>query len=572
MFLPCAAAVASHASAKRSASAPCGVDDVERVDGVALDLRHLLAVLVGDHRVQVDRPERHLLHEVQPRHHHPRDPEEDDVVPGLEQRRRVEGLELAGLVGPAQRRERPQPRREPGVEHVLVLGQLGGAALAARRRRRPRHRDLAALAAGPRRDAVPPPQLPRDAPVADVVHPVEKRLRPRLGNELGLPLLHRLDRRLGERLHLDEPLRRQHRLDDRVAALAVTDRVDVRLAAALEPQLLQLGLDRLARREPVQAGERAPLGIHHARVIEDRDHRQLVPLAGLEVVRIVRRRHLDRAGAELRIDQDRVGDDRELALQQRMPHHLADLRLVARIVGVDGDRRVAQHRLRPRRRHHHLARAVRQRVRELVQLALRPLVVVDLEVRQRRSTRRAPVDQAARAIDQPLFVEANERLDDRRRVRRIHREARAVPVQRAAEALELLEDPVAGAVAPLPDPLDERGAADVVAALLLLLAQLALDDHLRGDAGVVGAGQPHGVVGGHPPPAGEDVLDGVAERVPHVQRAGDVRRRDDHGERRLGCGRVRVEVAARHPLRVPARLDLLRVVVFGSLRHLADVI
>ena len=110
--------------------------------------------------------------------------------------------------------------------------------------------------------------------------------------------------------HLHEPLGRHHRLDDRVAALAVTDRVHVWLAAALETQLLELRLDRLAGSEAIEPGERATRGGYHALFVEDRDHRQAVPLSGLEVVGVVGGRHLDRAGAELGVDQHAVGDDR----------------------------------------------------------------------------------------------------------------------------------------------------------------------------------------------------------------------------------------------------------------------
>ena len=55
------------------------VDEVERVDDVALGLRHLLAVLVADEAGDVDVLERHVAHELQAHHHHARDPEEDDV-------------------------------------------------------------------------------------------------------------------------------------------------------------------------------------------------------------------------------------------------------------------------------------------------------------------------------------------------------------------------------------------------------------------------------------------------------------------------------------------------------------
>ena len=62
----------------------------------------------------------------------------------------------------------------------------------------------------------------------------------------------------------------------------------------------------------------------------------------------------------------------------------------------------------------------------------------------------------------------------------------------------------AGLVLPLPDPLDERLAAEVVAGLALL-GQLALDDVLGGDAGVVHAGQPQRLVALHALAAGEGV-------------------------------------------------------------------
>ena len=66
------------------------VDDAERVDDVALRLRHLLAVRVADQAGQVDGVERLPVGEVEAEHHHPGDPEEDDVVAGLHDRGRVE--------------------------------------------------------------------------------------------------------------------------------------------------------------------------------------------------------------------------------------------------------------------------------------------------------------------------------------------------------------------------------------------------------------------------------------------------------------------------------------------------
>ena len=96
------------------------VDEVERIDDVALRLRHLRALLVADEGVDVDVAERHLAAEMQAHHHHPRDPEEDDVEAGDQRAGRIVAVELGRLVGPAERRERPQRRGEPGVEHVGI--------------------------------------------------------------------------------------------------------------------------------------------------------------------------------------------------------------------------------------------------------------------------------------------------------------------------------------------------------------------------------------------------------------------------------------------------------------------
>ena len=70
-----------------------------------------------------------------PHHHHPSNPEEQDVVPGLQDGGGVEASQVrqGGLrgvrqwrglglgLGPAQGAEGPQAGGEPGVQHILVL-------------------------------------------------------------------------------------------------------------------------------------------------------------------------------------------------------------------------------------------------------------------------------------------------------------------------------------------------------------------------------------------------------------------------------------------------------------------
>ena len=64
----------------------------------------------------------------------------------------------------------------------------------------------------------------------------------------------------------------------------------------------------------------------------------------------------------------------------------------------------------------------------------------------------------------------------------------------------------------------------------LLFHQLALDDHLRGNAGMVHAGLPEHVLAAHALEADHDVLQRIVQRVAHMQRARHIRRRDDHAE------------------------------------------
>ena len=81
----------------------------------------------------------------------------------------------------------------------------------------------------PRRDLMAPPELARDAPRLDVLHPVEIGLLPVLRHEVGLALAHRGDGVDRQRLGVDVPLVGEERLDHHVGAVAVRHHVRVRL-------------------------------------------------------------------------------------------------------------------------------------------------------------------------------------------------------------------------------------------------------------------------------------------------------------------------------------------------------
>lgn len=278
--------------------------------------------------------------------------------------------------------------------------------------------------------------------------------------------------------------------------------------------------------------------------------------ADLEVVRVVRRGHLDRTGAELGVDMG-VGDDRDGAVGQRELDLPADEVPVPLVVGVDGNGRVTEHRLGTRGRDDEAVLALA--VADGDQLT-RVLLVLHLDVRDGRQTAWAPVDNALGAVDQLVVVEPLEDGEDGLGEAVVHRETFTAPVDAVTEATHLAEDPTAVLLLPLPDALDELLAPQVVSGLTLL-GELLLDLVLRRDTGVVHAGQPQRLVPLHALAAREGVHEGVLEGVPEVQAARDVRRRDDDGVGRLVALLVRLEVTPLYPALVQRPLYVGRRVL-----------
>ena len=465
-------------------------------------------------------------------------------------------MQVRGVVRPAQGGERPQGRGEPGVEHVGVLAPAvtGGRFLV--------RADAAHLALGPvpDRDPVPPPQLAADAPVVHVVDPGEVAGRHLRRVQPHPVIADRVPGRLGQRCDPDEPLQGQPRLDGGAAALAVPDRVQVGpLLGHDPPHLAQRVHHRRAGLEPVQALER-PVHGDHAALVQHGQAGQVVAAADLEVVGVVGRGDLDRAGAEGRVDV-LVGDDRDAAAGERQLHGLADQVLVALVVGVHGHRGVAEHGLGPGGGDHD--RVVPVPVADRDQFAL-VVAVVDLDVGQRGQAARAPVDDPLGPVDQ-AFVEQplEDRLDGPGQAL-VHGEPLAGPVHAVAQAAHLAEDLAAGLGLPLPDPLHEPLPAQVVAAQAFL-GQLPLHHVLGGDTRVVHAGQPQRGVALHAAAPDDRVDDRVVQRVPDVQDPGHVGRRDHDRERGRVAFRVGGEVAGLLPQGVARPLHLTRAVLRGKL-------
>ncbi len=558
------------------------VDQIQRVDDVALRLRHLRALFVAHQAVDIDGVEGHVARHLQLHHHHPRDPEEDDVKAGHQHAAGMEGLELFGLLGPAEGAEGPQPGAEPGVEYVLVLGQgdvACDAVLFAGLGFGARHIDVALLVI-PGRDTVAPPQLARDAPVLQITHPREVHVLVVFGHELDVAVFHRLDGRLGQCFHRHEPLIGQQRLDHVTGTIAVGQGVVDRFGLLEQALGLHVGDDGLAsgkaveagvcrRQASVDVGQRTALDVEGLGGFEDMgglrediDQRKTSALADFIVVEVVGRGDLHAARALVHVGV-LIGDDGDATADQRQLDELADQRGVALVVGIDRHGAVAEQGLGAGGGDHQMVEAgvggdtVGQRIAEVPELTLL-VAILDLEIGDGGVQRRVPVDQALAAIHQILFIQADEDLLHRLVEALIHGEALAAPVEACAHSTELAGDMAAGLMLPFPHLVDEGLAPQVVARLAFLGGDLALHQHLGGDAGVVGAHLPQSVATLHPPPADQGVHDGVLEGVTHVQAAGDVGWRNHDGEGvALARGR---EPSVVFPALVPAGFDAFGLV------------
>ncbi len=290
--------------------------------------------------------------------------------------------------------------------------------------------------------------------------------------------------------------------------------------------------------------------------IEDIDHAQVLALANFKIVEIVRGRHLHRAGADFRIGIF-VGDDGDAAADQRQDHVLADEILVALVPRVHGDAGIAEHGLGPRRRDGDKApRLVLDRIAEVPEMAL-DLELLHFEIGNRRLEFRIPVHQPLVAIHQPLAIELDKETQNRLREAVIHGEALARPVAGGADALQLAADAPTRFLLEGPDLFEEFLAPEAAAVGAALCGELALDHHLRGDAGMIRARLPEHVAPAHALEATEYVLDGVVERMAHMQRAGHVRRRDHDGVGLcvLALGATGAKSARIIPARGDTRLD-----------------
>ena len=234
-------------------------------------------------------------------------------------------------------------------------------------------------------------------------------------------------------------------------------------------------------------------------------------------------------------------------------------------VGMHGHGGIAEHGLRPGGGDVYVLRLTRlrvdYRVLEVPEVSLDGFVI-DLVVGDGSLKLGVPVDQALAAINQTVLEELEKRVANGLAADFVQGEAHTPPVAGATHQLQLLDDAFLVLVLPLPDTFNELIPSEVVPGESLFLEDASLHDGLGGDAGVVHAGLPQGVVFPHAVPADEDVLQRIVNGVPEVQRSGNVRQGNpDHkAPVRRAIIPVGTESTRRLPYGVHLRFHLFGIV------------
>ena len=502
-------------------------------------------------------------------HHHPGNPEEQDIKTGHQAGGRIIDSQFFGPFGPSHGGKRPEGRGKPGVEHIGFLADFITSASGADGRILLRHGYLAAVITVPGRNAVAPPDLAGDAPVADVLHPLEIGVFPLERNDPGTAFPHRGNGLFRQRSDLHVPLERHVRFDNRLAAIASSYCKGMVGDLLQQTRLFQVGKDLFPGSESVKAFVLMTGGIDDPRLVEDVYPVEIMALAYFEIVEVMGRCDLDHAGAELHVHIF-VRDYGNVALQQGKDDMPTDQVTIPFISRIHGNGRVAEHGLRPGGGDHEIPVRTHHRIPQVPEAPFL-FFVFHLDIREGGMATGAPVDQPVVPVDKPLFIKAYEDLANRRGKTLVHGEALALPVAGSAKPLQLIDYLATRFRLPCPDSFDKGLTADLMSARIFR-CKLPFNHVLRRDAGMVGTRHPQDGVAGHPLPAAEDVLKGIVEGMPHVEYAGDIGGRNYNAVGFFIRRRHGVKKTSLLPLAIPFILNSLRFIHLCqfSVRHISQ--
>ena len=194
-------------------------------------------------------------------------------------------------------------------------------------------------------NSVTPPKLTGDAPVEDIVHPVEVVFGKSFGNEGYRAILNRLDCRSGKRLHLNEPLIGGEGLNGSAATVARSYVVVVGLGFDEIPLCLKVADECLTAGISVHTLIFTRVGIHRSIVIHYLNLLKVVTLSYEEVVGVVRGSDLNTARTEADLNVI-VGDNGNFPANDGKYQGFSDKMLCIFILRVHCNGSITEHGFR----------------------------------------------------------------------------------------------------------------------------------------------------------------------------------------------------------------------------------
>ena len=250
---------------------------------------------------------------------------------------------------------------------------------------------------------MPPPDLARNAPVLDVLHPVAVGINPLLGMKLNLAIIDHLQGWLRKRFHLDEPLLGEIGFNNHICPLGVTNIVLILLNTHKIAKLFQILENFVASIKSVHTAITKIIS-HPAIFTDNGENREIVSPGNLIVVGIMRRSNFQRSGSELNVNII-ISNNGNMASCNRNNGMSSNQMTIPWIVGVNGNSNVCQNRFRPDGRNGDIfSWMVDQCILYIDQLVATRLHD-HLFIGERSLRHRAPVDNTGAPIDQSITIE-----------------------------------------------------------------------------------------------------------------------------------------------------------------------
>ena len=264
------------------------VNFFQGVNAVAQGFTHFSTLRVTNDTVHQNGVKGSFSHIFNARENHTGNPEEDDIIAGYQGIGGVEIAKVFGVFGPTQGGEGPQGRGEPSIQGIGVLMQVGAAAFGANGYVIfLGHNDFITIIAIPNGQAVTPPKLTGNTPVADVFHPVIIGFFKPFGNNVGLFGTNRFNGRFCQGFHFHKPLVRNPRFHGGVATIAFPNVVLVGFHFQKEAACFQIFHNRFSGFKTVHTHIFTAVFVYGCRFIKNIDHRQVMTKTNFKVVGVM---------------------------------------------------------------------------------------------------------------------------------------------------------------------------------------------------------------------------------------------------------------------------------------------